>query len=776
MATSRTNTAAAAGAPTDSDGRRLMPDAAALQAASKIGAAVAVMSGAQRRSAHAALKQPLSTVSDPRSPGPVRLSVPTGQSRAFEALAGAGGADLRDAAQRLAQWADPVVSVRRLQHRLARTLPADEVGETTAVIARRVLCDSAGLVLRPGARHAASFDAVAGMARAAKRCSDDVGVIDEDAITAWAAGRGWDHHLEALAEACGFVRLSGRLVFRDNRLCATKAALLSLGTAASPDEIAHVACRDKRSVAIALTTCSSIIAVGPQMWAVAPCGRAEAPEPDRAEGTAQALVLEALALADDTGLIDRGALAHLAERDGWPDSIEDLIQRCGLVTVAGMLSTKATHTAAAKAALLGLGGSATTAAVAEAAAMKPHSVDEALRHCASVERRHKRRRTGHWRVTPVRRPSAPPAKRSRLDGPQTQQRRSLSDADRQAGARSARCFADDVGLVDEEALKAWATRHEIPVKASQLASAFGLSRVRGRLALSVGPRADAKAGLLDRGRAATTAELARGSRHDSHSIAGALERTPSVLRVGHHWIVDTDDGAIRAFAGAATSLTDDAGLIDEPRLRAEMDALGWADRVDEMTAACGFVRIFGRLAVEGRAGASVKAALLDLDRPAHTDEIATITGIDAKQVKQQASRLHSVVTARPHMWAAATAGGGAYASFAAAAAVCRDEVGIIDETRLGDIAAAGGWPLPVQHLAQMWGLPRLRGRLVASVTAAAAAKTALLELGRPATLGELQELTGYRSSFISAALNGRGRGAAMPKTGPHNRKTMVSLS
>ena len=676
---------------------------------------------------------------------------------------------MRGAAQRLAQWADPVVSVRRLQRRLARTLPADDVGEATALITRRVLCDSAGLVLRPGARHAASFDAVAGMARAAQRCRDGLGVIDENAITGWAVGCGWYHHLEDLAEACGFVRLSGRLVFRDNRLSATKAALLSLGTAASPDEIAHVAGRDKRQAATALTTCSSIIAVGPQMWAVAPCGRAEAPAPDRAEGAAPALVPEVLALADDTGLIDRGALAHLAERHGWPDSIDDLAQRCGLVTVAGMLAAKATSAAAAKAALLGLGGSATTAAVAEAAAMKPHSVDEALRRCASVERRH----TGHWRVTPVRRRSAPQAKRSRLDGPHTQQRRSLSDADRQAGARAARCFAYDAGLVDEEALKAWATRHEIPMKGSQLVAAFGLSRVRGRLALHAGTRADAKAGLLDRGRAATTAELARGSRHDSHSIAGALEKTASALRVRHHWVVDTDDGAIRAFAGAATSLTDDAGLIDEPRLRAEMDALGWADRVDEMAAACRFVRICGRLAVEGRAGAAVKAALLYLDRPAHADEIATITGIDAKQVEQKASRLHSVVTARPHMWAAATAGGGAYASFAAAAAVCRDEVGIIDETRLADMAAAGGWPLPVQHLAQMWGLPRLRGRLVAAVTTAAAAKTALLELGRPATLDELQEMTGYSSGRVSRAPSGLN--ATMPKTGTGQKMT-VSLS
>ena len=474
MATLRTNTTGAAtGAPPDSDGRRLVPDAETLEAASRIGAALAVMPAGQRRSAHAALKQPLSTISDPRSPRPVHLSVPAEHTRAFKALAEAGGADLRDAAQRLAQWADPVVSVRRLQHRLARSLPPGQVGEATALITRRVLCDSAGLVLRPGARHAASFDAVAGMARAAKRGSDDAGVIDEDALTAWAAGRGWDQHLESLAEACGFVRLSGRLAFRVNRLCATKAALLSLGTAASPDEIAQVAGLDKRSVALALTTCNSIIAVGPQMWAVAPCSRAEAPAPDRTEDIApdrtediaQALVPAARALADDAGLIDRGALAHLAERHGWPGSIEDLVQRCGLVTVAGMLATKATNATAAKAALLGLGGCASTAAVAEAAAMKPRSVEGALRRCASVERFP----MGRWRATPVaqrRRPSASQAKRSRPNATHEQRRRSFSDADRQAGTRAARYLADDVGLVDEVALKAWATQHEIPVKAS----------------------------------------------------------------------------------------------------------------------------------------------------------------------------------------------------------------------------------------------------------------------------------------------------------------------
>ena len=750
VATTQADAAAATGTPADSE--RLVSDAAARRAASRIDAAVAVMTGQQRRAARAALRQPFATVSDPRSSRPVQLRVPAAQSRALKALAEAGGADLRDAAQRLAQWADPVVSVRRLQHRLARTLPAAQAGEAAAIIARRVLCDSAGLVLRPGAQHAASFDAVAAMARAAHRCSDDVGIIDEDALTAWSAGRGWGLHLEDLAAACGYVRLSGRLAFRDNRLSATKAALLSLGGTATPDEIAHAAGRDKRSVAVALTACGSIIAVGAQMWAVTPWRRADAPAPDHADDIAHALIPAARALADDAGLIDRDTLAHFAEMHGWPDSVDALVQRCGFVTVAGMLSTKTPAVAAARVALSALGGRATTAELADAAAMKPVDVSSALSGCASVERLP----GGAWRVTP-----------------KPQRRCSLSDADRHAGAGTARYFADDVGLVDEEALLVWVAQHELPVKASQLAAAFGLSRVRGRLALRVSVLADAKAGLLNRGRAATAAEVARGSRRDSRRIAASFDNIASVLKVGPRWIADTGDGALTAFVGAATSLTDDAGLIDESRLRYEMDALGWANRVDEMAAACGLVRVCGRLAVKGRASASVKAALLDLDRPAHADEIATITGIAATRVGQIAPQLDSAVTAQPNMWAAVTAGGGVHARFAAAVAVCRDEVGVIDEARLGVIAAADDWPLTVQHLARMWNFPRVHGRLVGAATTAATTKAALLDLRRPATLDELQEKTGYSRVQIYRAISGLN--ATMPKTG-RSEKAAVSLS
>ena len=50
------------------------------------------------------------------------------------------------------------------------------------------------------------------------------------------------------------------------------------------------------------------------------------------------------------------------------------------------------------------------------------------------------------------------------------------------------------------------------------------------------------------------------------------------------------------------------------------------------------------------------------------------------------------------------------------------------------------------------GLPRLHGSLVMDATAAAAAKAALVKLGRPATLHELADITGYKYGTIRSAL------------------------
>ena len=60
--------------------------------------------------------------------------------------------------------------------------------------------------------------------------------------------------------------------------------------------------------------------------------------------------------------------------------------------------------------------------------------------------------------------------------------------------------------------------------------------------------------------------------------------------------------------------------------------------------------------------------------------------------------------------------------------------------------------MSVGELVKVCELPRLHGTLAMADTAAAAAKAALLELGRPATLYELENITGYTYGAIRNAL------------------------
>ena len=221
------------------------------------------------------------------------------------------------------------------------------------------------------------------------------------------------------------------------------------------------------------------------------------------------------------------------------------------------------------------------------------------------------------------------------------------------------------------------------------------------------------------------------------AVTHALTNSHTIVRVKPHgWAVDTD-GQLAEFAAAAAACSDDVGLIDEQRLR-HITNQRWPGRFDSLTAACGFERVAGRLAAANTAKAAAKAALLTLGRPAASKEIADATGLTAGRAATALATITSVVLVRPSVWAES---GGIFARFAAALRLCRDDVGLIDETRLRAIAGEQGWEMSVDELIDTCGLPKLHGSLAMADTAPAAGKAALLALGRPATLHELATIT-----------------------------------
>ena len=817
--------------------------AAALEAAAKIQDALPTLPPKWNASWEALAAYP-AQATDPRLSGPVLAPRPMSQHRAAAALCAAGGDPLQRAARRLALRCGPVLHVDRLRELLDDWVPEGSVDPQAVAVTKRLLCDAAGLAARPGAAHAATMEALSGFAQTAMRLADDAGLVDEAALAVHHAGPGWYGVVDELAEACGLVRIFGRLAVRDNRTAVAKAALLRLGRAAGPAEVAEMTESSERSTSLAFSTCASIVRAGPKLWTaceqrqrlefaeqaadladdaglIAEADLVELAESHKWAGDADLLVagchlvrvfghvatqdsvtaaakavLLNLArpataaevarivsrsadnvrtafstcgsivrtsrrhwsahldpmfadvaaagaeLADNVGLIDEQHLAAAAAELGWGSTVEEFVQRCGYIRLSGLLALDATRQATAKAAVLHLGGSATVAEVAAETGSTPPQAAAALGLCKPSLRRGS---GGVWTVDPTAKSEPYDASHS---GGRGRPRSSVS-----ALAPLARLCADDAGLVDEDCIAAVAAENKTTVAA--ISRMCGLVRVKGRLALSDSTPAVVKATMMDLDRPASVAAIARITARTPKSVSHAFAETASIVRVGRQrWTVDTPDGALGEFAATALGLRDDVGLINETQLRARAVRQGHSDRFDELVEACGFSWTCGRLSTDPTDRAAIKSALLSLDRPASPAEIAEMAGLAAKRTASALASIDSLALVGPAMWVAKDAHGGVFAEFAAALALCRDDVGLIDETRLQEIAAEHNWPRLVEELIDMCGLPRLSGRLAMADTAAAAAKAVLLNLGRAATLDELENMSGHS---YSAILNGFAR-------------------
>lgn len=808
--------------------------AAALQAAIRIQAAVDELRPAQAAAVCAGLLSYPAQTADPRLPGPVLVPGPVSERRVQQILVAAGGGPLRDAAAALGQRCGAAVRVDRLTELLERWVPHNLLDPAAAAIARRLLCDRAGLAARPQSTHAATIEALSSFARAAADLADDAGLIDEDALAAHAAEAGWGDRVDDLAEACGMKRVLGHLAVRDNRVAAAKAALLSLGRAAGPAEVAELTGHSESTMSLAFSTCASIVRAGPKLWTacqhkqqlgfaaaaaeladdaglineddlvelaeshdfaggiddiVAGCrlvrvfGHVAAQDsitaatkavllnlarPATAAEVAQTIgrsadsaaaafwvcasvvrtsrrrwcahhdpafgdvAAAAAELADDVGLIDEDALAAAAAAVGWGGTVEEFAQRCGYSRLSGHLALEATTKAAVKAVVLKLGGFATFAEIAAEAQITKGQATTALGSCASL----RSGPHGRWSIDTTAAHNAKERRRNR--------------ASQQTLRRVIQLCADDAGLVDEDRLAAAAAHNQTTV--ADITRACALVRVRGRLATFDTTPAATKATMAELGGPTTVAEIARITDKTPKAVAHAFAETPSIVRVGRQrWRLDTPDGALGEFAAAAMGLRDDVGLINEEQLRCFAAAQGCSDRFDELAEMCGFARLSGRLAVDSTNRAACKAALLNLGRPASLREIAAATGLtNQQQLNALLEKADCLILVGGSKWVTEH-DAGVFGEFAGALALCSDDVGLIDEKQLAALAAEHDSPMSLEDLIAACGLPRLSGRLAVADTPAAAAKAALLTLGRPATLAELQDITEHT---YSAILNG----------------------
>ena len=632
--------------------------------------------------------------------------------RTAQLLTAAGGDDLDQAAERLAGWADPVVEIADLEQRLDAWLPDGAVAAPSAVwLTRRLLCDAAGLARTPWSAYAVSVASLEAFVRTAMDLADDAELINENALRRSAAERGFDDAaVEVFYEVCGFERLFGSLAVRRNRFSLCQAALLDLRRSASRHEVAEVTGLTPEAAGMALSTCASVVRTGYGRWA--------AHHDPRFAAFAEAVG----DLADDVGLINEPRLEQLASQHGWSDHLDHWIAYAGYLRLAGeQLAASDTHNAKVKAAVVFHGGSAPIEQVADTAQLSVKAATSAARNIASV-----RLAKGTCRIVTPR------------DVP-------LGDV--------ARANADDVGIIDVDGFSADAHAHGHRGTTAELAERCGLVTLFGRFALKASTDAEVKAALLDLQRPAATSELAAATGRSPKAVSHAVGETASIVQVGRRWTIDTADGALGRFAAAAAAAADDVGLINEQDLQDFATERGWSDRYDDLAERCGLARVGGRLALDNTRKAAVKAALLNLGRPATTNEIAAAAAMGAAAAANVLTTLASVTRIRPSLWVTADLADGVYARFGAALRLCSDDAGLINEPRLREIAQRQAWPMPVDELIEVCGLPRPQGRLAMADTVASAAKAALLELGRPATLYELADITGHAYGSINAALS-----------------------
>ena len=679
-----------------------------LAAAARISDAYDSLDDAGRRVADEASRDCPAVTADPRVAGPALVDPGPSHRRTAQLLAAAGDGDLRDAAQRLAAWAEPVIGIADLQRRLDVWLPADACAAPVAALTRRLLCDAAGLAQTPWSTHAVSVAALERFARTAMGLADDADLIDEDALRHAAAAQGFDGGvLEAFVEVCGFERLFGSLAKRRNRFSLAKAALLDLRRGASRHEIAELTGLTAEQAAMAFATCGSIVRVGYSRWAA------------HRDPRFVRFVGVVAALADDVGLIDEPLLKRLASEHGWGDRLSEWVAYAGCVRLNDQLAMSDTHRAKVKAAVKHHGNGARIEQVAGTAGLSVKAAASAARNLESV----------------------------RLDAGSCQivaQRPSLVEL--------ARANTDDVGVVNVDGFAFAAATHGHKGSVDTLAAQCGLVELFGRFALKETTDAAVKAALLDLRRPAAVAELATLTGRSPKAVSHALTETASIVQVGRRWTIDTDDGALGQFAAAAADAADDVGLINEQALHEFADARGWSDRYGDLVAACGLARVGGRLALDDTRSAAIKAAMLNLGRPVTTHELAATVAMTAGAVASVLAAIASVTRIRPSVWVTTGLAGGAYARFGAALGLCSDDAGLINETRLRETARHQSWGMSVDELIEVCGLPRLHGSLAMEATAAAAAKAALVELDRPATLHELADITGHRYGTLNSAL------------------------
>ena len=134
-------------------------------------------------------------------------------------------------------------------------------------IFRKAVIDAMGYVLQNGAyvdERAREF--IEKMPGRARKLADDAGLVDIERLLGWRWHRYWPLLRQQMPDL--FHEMHGSFSLRNTARARTKAALVSIGRAATREEVAAVCRREPRPTANALSNLESVVRVRKDLWAL----------------------------------------------------------------------------------------------------------------------------------------------------------------------------------------------------------------------------------------------------------------------------------------------------------------------------------------------------------------------------------------------------------------------------------------------------------------------------------------------------------------------------
>ena len=189
------------------------------------------------------------------------------EQRVLEAVKEKVDAEFSVIATFVSEQLDPITTAVELDHSIARVFNDDSLEAPAIDLACRILRSRLNYSCVDGTCfNKTATDVAAALRDVAGAVADDVGLIDEEALKDHLPNVEWVRFMPQLIERCEFQRIGDRLALRDTNRARVKVALLTVGRAATREEIAAMSDLDPDRTGPFLSSISSLARIDKTRW------------------------------------------------------------------------------------------------------------------------------------------------------------------------------------------------------------------------------------------------------------------------------------------------------------------------------------------------------------------------------------------------------------------------------------------------------------------------------------------------------------------------------